>query len=618
MEKLDMEVKNSNLNKIEKLKELFPNCVREENDKILIDFDTIIEEINPELYAKKEKYGISWAGKNNAILMCTNGTKNTLRPKINSSINFDTSKNIYIEGDNLEALKILQESYLEKIKCIYIDPPYNTGNDFIYNDSFNSTSEEELIKSGQIDNYGNRLVTNMNSNGKFHSNWLSMIYPRLKLARNLLKKDGVIFISIDENEYANLKKVCDEIFGESCYITTFIWQKRTGGGFSNTLISVNHEYILMYCKSDSVKVIDIEKSEEDVCKIYNYEDEIGKYKRRDLRKSGTADRRIDRPTMYYGITAPDGTEIFPKKANGEDGRWTYSPDTFNRELLSNNIDFVQINGEWKVYYKERYDEKAGKTQKHESLLTNLVSNTQGSKEIEELFGDKNYFSFPKPTQLIKYLVKMVVDENDIVLDFFSGSGTTAQTVMQINSEEDMNLRYILIQLPEACDEKSEAYRNGFNNLCELAQERIKRANKKYENNKDKGLRVYYIDSSNMKDIYYKPSELSQLNLIDMMSNIKEDRTNDDLLTQVLLDLGLPLDLSIEKKQINGNTLYFVANNLLIACFDDKVNIDIIDEISKINPLKVVFKDISFKSDKDKINLEERFKKLSPDTEISIL
>lgn len=619
MQKLDMESKNIIDSNMEKLKELFPSCVQEGK----INFDKLKQELSTIIIDdKKEKYQLTWPGKKEAIVNANTPSKNTLRPIKEKSVDFDKTKNIYIEGDNLEALKIIQESYLNKIKCIYIDPPYNTGSDFIYNDNFNKSKNEELVESGQIDENRNRMITNNQSNGRFHSDWMSMMYPRLKLARNLLKKDGVIFISIDENEYSNLKKICDEIFGESCYITSFIWQKRTGGGFSNTLISVNHEYVLMYCKSDNVKIVDIVKSDEDVNRIYNYQDENGKYKRRDLRKSGTADRRIDRPTMYYGIKAPDGSEIFPKKANGEDGRWTYSQDKFNSELLSNNIDFVQVNGEWKIYYKERYNEQTGKSQKHESLLTNLVSNTQGTKEIEELFGDKNYFSFPKPTQLIEYLIKMIIDDNDIVMDFFSGSGTTAQSVMQINSEENKNIRYILIQLPELCAEKSEAYRNGFKNLCQLAQERIKRAYEKkikqLSTKKDHGFRVYKVDSSNMKDVYYKPSELGQTNLLDLMSNIKEDRTPEDLLTQVVLDLGLTLDLKIKEKKIINNNVYYVEDNALVACFDDNVDITIVDEICKCKPLKVVFKDASFKSDKDKINLRERIKKLSTDTEISIL
>lgn len=618
MNKLNMEIEDDNSKKIKKLKNLFPNCVEEKNGVFHINFEELINELNPIKISDKEKYSLNWPGKKESIIQCSNKTKNTLLPISSESEKYNETKNVYIEGDNLEVLKILQESYLEKIKCIYIDPPYNTGNDFIYKDNFINSAKEELLNSGQIDNEGNRLVSNLSSNGRFHSDWLSMMYPRLKLARNLLKKDGVIFISIDENEYANLKKICDEIFGESCYITTFIWQKRTGGGFSNTLISVNHEYILMYAKSDDLHIIDIEKSDEEVNKIYNFEDEFSKYKRRDLRKSGTADRRIDRPTMYYCIKAPDGSEIYPKKANGEDGRWTYSQETFNKELLNGNIEFVNNGNEWKVYYKERYEASSGKTQKHESLLINLVSNTQGSKEIEEIFGDKNYFSFPKPTLLIKYLLKMIVDDGDIVLDFFSGSGTTAQAVMEINEEQAKNVQFILIQLPELCDEKSEAYRNGYKNICELALERIRRASKKYNSEIDKGFRVFKISSSNMKDIYYKPNEVKQMNLLEYLSNVKEDRTPEDLLIQVMLDLGLTLDLKIEERNISNNKVFYVEDNSLVACFDDKVDINIIDEICKCEPMKVVFKDSAFETDKDKINLEEKIKKLSPDTEVNIL
>lgn len=624
MNNLDMK-NNSNIETVVKfLKLKFPNAFDDETDDNLINFDILKSELAGHIRNNiKEKYELLWPGKKNIIFSSEQSTTNTLLPQTDKSVQYDETKNVYIEGDNFEVLKILQESYLEKVKCIYIDPPYNTGNDFIYKDNFGKDRISELIDSGQIDDVGNRLVSNNTSNGRFHSDWLSMMYPRLKLARNLLTKDGMIFISIDENEYVNLKKICDEIFGEACYIATFVWQKRTGGGFSNSILSINHEYILLYSKSSAIKLIDIVKDDQDVKKIYNFQDDKSLYKRRDLRKSGTADRRVDRPTLYYEIIAPDGSKIVPKKANGEDGRWTYSKETFLREKDSNNIDFVKQNDNtWKVYYKERYYEDKDRTQKHETLLTNLVSNTQGSKEIEILFGDKNYFSFPKPTKLLKYLIKMATSQNDIVLDFFAGSSSTADAVMQLNAEDNFKRQFILVQIPELLSEDSEGYKNGYKTICDIGQERIRRAGKKIKEETnadiDYGFRVYKVDSSNMKDVFYKPSDITQLNILDMASNIKEDRTAEDLLTQVMLDLGLTLDLKIEEKNIMNNNVYFVENNALIACFDDNINIDIIDEICKYNPLKVVFKDISFKSDKDKINLEERVKKLSPETEISIL
>ena len=619
MERLDMEslqIVNKNLIKI---RELFPECVSEDG----IDFSKLKQELSDDIIDdKKEKYQLTWPGKRESLLNANKTSTNTVRPLISKSVDYENTQNIYIEGDNLEALKILQESYLNKIKCIYIDPPYNTGNDFIYNDKYEKDNASELVDSGQIDEDGNRLVTNPVSNGRFHSDWLSMIYPRLKLARNLLSDDGVIFISIDDNELKNLLNICDEIFGENNFVATIPWRKRTAKSDVPFGISQDFETIVCYAKTDKFKA-SIDGKER---KYYETPDFPNRpWRIHDLTKQTTAS---ERPNSYFTIINPNTGEEYPANPNAT---WRITKDTIDDYLKDNRIvfpgdyDFLKISKPVLRYWKEDDMQKAGddfgKIAVSTLLPDNIGMSQDGTKEITNLF-DKKVFNFPKPTSLIKYLLNIINDNNCIVLDFFSGSATTAHAVMQLNAEDGGNRKYILIQLAENCDENSEAFKAGYKNICELGEERIKRASKriKEETNADidYGFRVYKVDSSNMKEVFYKPSEVEQMNLLDYMSNIKEDRTSEDLLTQVMLDLGLTLDLKIEEKTILSNKVFYVEDNSLVACFDEQVDINIIDEICKCNPMKVVFKDISFKTDKDKINLEERIKKLSPDTEISIL
>lgn len=618
MNKLDMESKDIIDSNIEKLKELFPSCVQEGK----IDFDMLKQELSSVVIDdKKERYQLTWPGKKEAMVLANTPTMNTLRPVKEKSMNFDKTKNIYIEGDNLEVLKILQESYLNKVKCIYIDPPYNTGKDFIYKDKFAKNEKKELLDSGQIDEDGNRLFSNTQSNGKFHSDWLSMMYPRLKLARNLLSIDGVIFVSIDSNELDNLKKICDEIFGLDnfiCYMPRkTVEHMRVLADYE--LQNLN-DYILMYCKNKMAVSI-IKK----ICGIVNYEfeDEMGKYTLKAFQNSGANGTRTARPNLYYPIyynktknklsleNDENSIEILPHKVGNDDGRWLWSKEKFTND----NKLLEYKNG--RIYRKSYFSENEDQN-KYQSEKTWLdeFPNRLGAKALTDL-GLKSYFDYSKPVELIKFLIKLVTTDEDIVLDFFSGSGTTAQAVMELNNEDEMNRRFILIQIAENCDENTEQYKKGFKTICDIGEERIRRASKKYKI-RDSGFRVYKVDSSNMKDVYYKPSDLGQTNLFDLMSNIKEDRTAEDLLTQVILDLGLTLDLKIEEKKILNNNVYYVADNFLIACFDDNVDINIVDEICKCKPCNVVFKDVSFKTDKDKINLEERIKKISVDTKISIL
>lgn len=632
MDRLSMETKNLTNYQINKLEELFPNVFEEGK----INFDILKQELsNYVIDDKKEKYQLTWPGKKEAILNANTPIKKTLRPVVEKSVDFENTKNIYIEGDNLEVLKVLQESYLNKIDCIYIDPPYNTGNNLIYKNDFSRDENTENIESGLISEDGIKLVTNSKSNGRFHSDWLSMIYSRLKLARNLLTKDGIIIMAIDDNEYANFKKIADEIFGEGSYVGTIVTRcNPQGRGKKN--IDPCHEYHMVYCKSyedmDDLKLaVSAEKKD---------------YK--NFMRSGTNSRKYERPRRFYPMLVKDDKvsciELEEYKKIYNESTQKFDED-FIKELTNkyteqgyNVVWPIAQNGEEKVW--QRVFERAmvecndyiysgnqiktpgGDERTAMSLWTEDVNSNvaYGTNKLNALFDDKKVFDYSKSLYTVKDLISL--GNNSIVLDFFSGSGTTAEAVMQLNAEDGGNRKYVMIQLPEKCDEKSDAFKNGYKTICDVGEERIRRAGKKIKAetnaNIDYGFRVYKIDSTNMKDVYYKPSDMSQLNLLDYLSNIKEDRTPEDLLVQVMLDLGLTLDLKVEEKTILNNKVFYVENNSLVACFDDEIDINIIDEICKCEPLKTVFKDVSFKTDKDKINLEEKIKKLSPDTEVSII
>lgn len=611
MNKLDMESKDIIDSNIEKLKELFPSCVQEGK----IDFDMLKQELSSVVIDdKKEKYQLTWPGKKEAIVLSNERINKTLRPIKEKSVDFDKTENIYIEGDNLEILKILQESYLNKIKCIYIDPPYNTGSDFVYKDNFRKNIESEKIESGQVDEHGNKLITNVESNGRFHSDWLSMMYSRLRLARNLLTLDGAIFISIDDHEIDNLKKICNEIFGEQNYIATFVWQRSFSPVNLNKFSSQSHDYILCYAKNlERLNWYGLPRSEEANLRYSNPDnDPRGPWTSGDFSVGPRIDEKV------YPITLPSGRVVYPPS-----GRcWRVSKEKF-AEMVSNNQVWFGENGDGVPRQKRFLSDVKQYITPMTVWTYNEVGHTQeAKKDLNNLFDGKAYFDYPKSLKLIERIIGLCTKKDDIVLDFFSGSATTAHAVMNINANIKSNIKYIMVQVQEPLSNKSEAIKDGFRTICDIGEERIRRAGKKIKSDTnadiDYGFRVYKVDSSNMKDVYYKPSELSQTNLFDMMSNIKEDRTPEDLLTQVMLDLGLTLDLKIEEKNILNNKVYYVADNALVACFDDNVDVNIINEICKCKPLKVVFKDMSFKSDKDKINLEERVKKLSPDTEISIL
>ena len=607
--KLDMKSKDIVEDNISKISELFPDCISEGK----IDFDILKQELSKDIIDDgKEKYQLSWVGKKEALVNANTPCNKTLRPVKEKSVDFDNTKNIYIEGDNLEVLKILQESYLNKIKCIYIDPPYNTGNDFVYNDKFNKSENEELTESGQIDEYGNKMVTNNQANGRFHSDWLSMIFSRIKLARNLLTEDGSIYISIDDNEYENLKKICDEIFGENNFVSNLVWQKNFAPKNDNKYISISTEYVLVYAKNKEKFNRGLLPREEKHNKGYSNPDNDP----RGVWTSGSILATTYSSSGVYEIIAPNGKKHLPPA-----GRcWRYAKETIEQLKKDNRLWFGADGTGVPRVKRFLFEMPNGIVPQNLMLYTEVGSNQDGNLELKDLF-EAQIFDYPKNTKLLNRIFTIAnVKNNDIILDFFSGSATTAEAVMKLNSADESYRKFILVQLPEKYSDKSGKY--NFETICDLGEERIRRAGNKIKKetnaNIDYGFRVYKVDSSNMKDVYYIPTDLQQSQLNMFESNIKENRTAEDLLTQVILDLGLTLDLSIEERKIINNNVYFVENNSLVACFDDTIDINIVDEICKCNPLKIVFKESSFKTDSDKINVFERIKKLSNDTEINII
>ena len=608
MNKLDMESKDIVDENIQKISELFPNVIVESDTGKTIDFDMLKQELSKDIVeGVKEKYQLTWPGKKEAIVNANTPSKSTLRPLKEKSVDFDNTQNIYIEGDNLEVLKILQESYLNKIKCIYIDPPYNTGNDFIYNDKFKKDIDEELLESGQVDEEGNRMVTNNQSNGRFHSDWLSMIYPRLKLARNLLTDDGVIVISISDMEIDNLKKICNEIFGENNYCGDIIWNS-TKSVTNTALISVSHTYNLVYFKNMQYFIenrLEFRIPEDGEGFKNPDNDPRGPWKADPFQVGGW------RPNQQYEIKNPNTGVIY--KPN-EGCSWKNDYSKFEELMKDNRIVFGK-NGDSAPQRKRFMSEALERGKVVKTIWDDVETTTNGTMLLKKLFNNVSLFDNPKPLGFMKRILQLCTNKDSIILDFFSGSATTAHAVLDLNLINNEKRKYILVQLPEKCDEKSIAYKNGYKTICEIGEERIRRAGAKIKEETnadiDYGFRVYKVDSTNMKDVYYTANDLEQGDLLKLESNIKEDRTTDDLLTQVILDLGLSLDLNIEEKMIGKNKVYYVAGNSLVACFDDKIDIDIVDKICECEPYKVVFKDSAFKTDNDKINLEERFKKLLP-------
>ena len=629
MDKLKMETPDLTQSNIEKLIALFPACVTEargEDGKLkkAVNFELLRQMLSDVVLEGDEAYEFTWVGKKAAIVESTRPIRKTLRPCPAESVDWDSTENLYIEGDNLEVLKLLQESYLGKVKMIYIDPPYNTGNDFIYRDDFAMSGEEYSEESGQVDEEtGDRLFKNTDSNGRFHSDWCSMIYSRLMLARNFLSEDGAIFISIDDNEVDNLKKICADIFGASNYIATFPWRKRTAKSDVPFGVSQDFEWVICYAKSSKF-LASIEGKER---KYYETPDFPGRpWRVHDLTKQTTAS---ERPNSFFTIINPKTGEEFPANPNRT---WAITEETFqsyyavDRIVFPNDYPFLNIQKPVLRYWKEDDMEKAGDNFGRVAVSTKLPENIgmsqDGTKEITSLFNGK-VFSFPKPVSLIRFLASIHTSSDDIILDFFSGSATTAHAVMQLNAEDGGHRKFIMVQLPEPCDEKSEAYKAGYPNICEIGKERIRRAAKKIAADNsgkpfDGGFRVFKLDDTNMTDVYYSAGEYDQGMLDQLVSNIKPDRTDLDLLFGCLLEWGLPLSMPYTSEQIEDCTVHTYNDGDLIACFDENIPDTVIKEIAKRQPLRAVFRDSSFADSPAKINVGEIFKMLAPDTRVKVL
>ena len=693
MDKLKMQTANKADENFKKLAKMFPNAVTEtidENGEVVraIDKDVLMQEINTKVVdGKEERYQFTWPDKKKSVLLANAPINKTLRPCREESVDFDTTENLYIEGDNLEVLKLLQETYLGKIKMIYIDPPYNTGNDFVYEDDFAQSTDEYLANSGQFDEDGNRMVQNAESNGRFHTDWLNMIYPRIKLAKDLLSDDGVIFISIGQTESHNLIKCCDEIFGGESNRVGIISRVMKSGGNKGQYFSPNVEYILVYAKNISCLGYFREAISEDIAKTYNHIESNGDKKGQRFTIKGLCQPGLgNRPNQRYWIEAPDGTYLIPRGVSfpeivseGEkvlpqdaDTCWKWTYQRYMEEKVKGNIYFQKSKSatalvneknetaEWNVFNKIWLADRENEGRVPVDLITKW-ENRISSDELKKIGIP---FDFAKPVDLIKYLISLVVDDRRmIILDFFSGSATTAHAVMQLNAEDGGHRKFIMVQLPEVTDEKSEAYKAGYKNICEIGKERIRRAgakiNKENERLKDvpllkddkdiqlfnsiaqngydavertksafercdvsysldTGFRVLKCDTSNMKEVFYKPDEVEQISFDNYEDNIKEDRTPEDLLFQVMLDLGILLSSKIEETTIGGCKVFNVADGFLYACFDNNISDEVVTAIAKKQPYYAVFRDSGMASDSVLTNFDQIFASISPSTVRKVL
>lgn len=637
MDKLRMQSSNGVEDNITKIAQLFPDCVTETVDersgqpKHLIDFEKLKQNLSDSVMSERaERYQFTWPDKSKAILLANSPINATLRPCREDSVDFDNTQNLYIEGDNLDVLKCLKETYLHKVKMIYIDPPYNTGNDFVYEDDFAQSSEEYLANSGQFDEQGNRMFTNAESNGRFHTDWLNMIYPRLKVARDLLTDDGVIFISIDDNEVENLRKVCDEVFGEQNFVDCLHWKKKKQPSFLAKHTAKVMEYVIVYAKNTfKLEKLSIEKVSDSNKKVININNKVSsRIFKPGVRVKSEEQTGIIKAGVYTGRSMD---VEYKNDIYYENGRTTNEVEVVSKFSDSqSNIDtFIQKD---LLYITKNFllrrdvGEEAAEKRKSitDLLLNDYGDNQESDKEFLELF-DKKYFDYTKPIKLIYNLVKSNFTEEGIILDFFSGSATTAHAVMQLNSEDGGNRKFIMVQLPEKTDEKSEAFKAGYKNICEIGKERIRRAGKKIKEESplttqdlDTGFRVLKLDSTNMQDIYYSPKDISQADLFSQVDNVKPDRTGEDLLFQVMLELGATLDSKIETTMVAGKTIYNVAEGYLVACFDPDVTDDVVKSIAQMQPAYAVLRDTSMKDDSTATNFEQIFKTYSPDTVTRIL
>ena len=654
MDKLRMQSSNGVEDNITKIAQLFPDCVTETVDersgqpKHLIDFEKLKQNLSDSVMSERaERYQFTWPDKSKAILLANSPINATLRPCREDSVDFDNTQNLYIEGDNLDVLKCLKETYLHKVKMIYIDPPYNTGNDFVYEDDFAQSSEEYLANSGQFDEQGNRMFTNAESNGRFHTDWLNMIYPRLKVARDLLTDDGVIFISIDDNEVKDLKNITDEIFGNRNFLAQVVWERAYSPINLMKHFSPSHDYILCYAKNiDKAFCNGIERSSEANDRYSNPDnDPRGVWKASDLSVGPAVQENI------YTITTPSGREVEPPAGRS----WSLSRNAFRERLQDNRIWFGP-NGDNVPAMKRFLSElrKTGITPMTIWKHTEVEHSQAATQKLAKLFDGKKFFDYPKPVPLIERCLQLYTDKDSLILDFFSGSATTAHAVMQLNAEDGGNRKFIIVQLPEltytaktekykegneekeryvidettgrpAVAKDSDARKAGYYTICEIGKERIRRAGKKIKEESplttqdlDTGFRVLKLDSTNMQDIYYSPKDISQADLFSQVDNVKPDRTGEDLLFQVMLELGATLDSKIETTTVAGKTIYNVAEGYLVACFDPDVTDEVVKAIAQMQPAYAVLRDTSMKDDSTATNFEQIFKTYSPDTVTKIL
>lgn len=635
MEHLNMQSMDKVAANVAKIRELFPNCVTERinNEGKLehaIDFDMLKQELSDHVVdGLQERYQFTWPDKRKAILAANAPINKTLRPCREESVDFDNTENLYIEGDNLEVLKLLQETYLGKVKMIYIDPPYNTGNDFVYEDDFKQNAGEYVENSGQLDDEGNRMVTNTESNGRFHTDWLNMIYPRLKLAKDLLSEDGVIFISIDDNEVDNLRKICDEVFGEENFKSNSIIINNRGGRDYGG-IALQHDYILIYSKNIIATLNPINETD----KQFQYYDEYGGFNLMELRNRNIKFNDKNRPNLCYPFYVnPNNAdkngllelslepkigfiEVYPAKSNGVQTVWRWGKEEKARDNINKEIFGKENrNGGYMIVQKYRKSTKMQRSVWDEKEFVN----ERGTEAIKDLL-DKAYFNYPKSVYTIKRVLELGSSKNSLILDFFSGSATTAHAVMQLNAEDGGKRKFIMVQLPEVCAENSEAYKAGYKNICEIGKERIRRAGQKIKEENplttqdlDIGFRVLKCDSSNMEDVYFTPKEYMDKQQSLFIDNIKKDRSDEDLLFDAMLKLDTPLSSKIEKITIAGKTVYNVAQGHLMACFDKNVTDEVITAIAKEMPSYFVMRDSSQADDSVAINFEQIFNTYSPQT-----
>lgn len=587
---------------ISKLKELFPEAFSEGK----VDFDALKEVLGDYIDGREERYSFTWNGKSKARMLAQTPSTGTLRPCKEESVDWDNTQNLFIEGDNLEVLKLLQKSYHKKVKMIYIDPPYNTGKDFVYKDNFKDNIKNYKEITGQVDGEGRNLSNNPETSGRYHTDWLNMMYPRLKLARNLLKDDGVIFISIDDNEIANLKKICDEIFGEENCRGIVSRPTGTPSGQGYDILVNEIDYVLVYAKTSSAALLGLPFSKEDE-KIYDQEDQWGKYLTRSLRKTGGEDRREDRPTMYYAIKDPDGNDIYPVGPTGYESRWRCGEDSYIKLISENRIEWKKGDDGWKPYQKFYLE---GRLKQPSNLWQGIEGNKKGSLTVKELLKSK-VFETPKPVGLIERCLRISTRSDDLILDFFAGSSTTAHAVYQLNVEESCGRKFIMVQLPEVIEKDSLAFKEGYKTIADLSKQRVRRASAKIKEENpdyqgDLGFKVFKLDSTNIKP-WELDFDLTEQDLEEQISNIKLDRKEDDVLFEVLLKYGLDLTLPITEHSVAGHKVFDIGMGALMICLSDDITLDVVEGIAKLKDelkpeiMRVVFKDAGFADDVVKTN-----------------